>query len=103
MTDDTPPELPPIPRFAPEEPVCGNCKLWAPHSVDARGWVGPCRLQAKRGLFPPSAPRCDAFVGKGSSATSVPTAQPQRRFERPVRSVAPQVVRHRPDPATPIE
>lgn len=54
------------PTFAPGEKVCGNCKLWRAHSVEAqRGWVGTCRLQPSRGLFPPAAPWCDAFVARG--------------------------------------
>jgi hypothetical protein len=81
----------PLPVFAPDEKVCGNCKLWYPHSTDARGWVGPCRLQSNRGLFPPSAPICNAFVAKGG-VTVAPPASVQR--SRPVRSVAP-VVRRR--------
>jgi hypothetical protein len=63
------PEAPPLPVFAPTEKVCGNCKLWRAHSVeDRRGWVGTCRVQANRGLFPPSAPWCDAFVPRGEAA-----------------------------------
>jgi hypothetical protein len=59
-------DVPAPPSFAPGERVCGNCKLWRAHSVEAgRGWVGTCRLQPGRGLFPPSAPWCDAFVARG--------------------------------------
>jgi hypothetical protein len=61
-----PAQAPPLPTFGAGEKVCGNCKLWRAHSVEAqRGWVGSCRLQANRGLFPPSAPWCDAFVPRG--------------------------------------
>ena len=82
---------PPLPTFGPDEKVCGNCKLWHPYEVDHRGWVGPCRVQPQRGLFPGTAPICDAFARRG-----VPT--PEKRGEvtaraRPVRSVAPVVVR----------
>ena len=39
---------PPLPTFAPDEPVCGNCKLWLAHSMDdVRGWVGICRMQLR--------------------------------------------------------
>ncbi len=62
MADTPTPELP---VFQPEEKVCGNCKLWSPHSVDHRGWVGPCRIYPGRGLFPPSAPLCDKFAPRG--------------------------------------
>src|SRR3954454_18619252 len=81
----------PLPGFAPDEKVCGSCKMWYPHSTDARGWVGPCRLQANRGLFPPSAPICNAFVAKGGVTV---TQQAPAERTRPVRSVAP-VVRRR--------
>ena len=84
-------DAPPVPTFAPDEKVCGNCKLWFAHSVDARGWVGPCRLQPNRGLFPPTAPSCNAFVAKGTPAGTRPQV-PERI--RTVRSVAP-VVRRR--------
>lgn len=81
---------PPLPTFGSDEKVCGNCKLWQPYEVDHRGWVGPCRVQPQRGLFPGTAPICDAFARRG-----VPTAakrEPEAR-PRPVRSVAPVVVR----------
>ena len=74
MADDTTPALP---VFKPEERVCGNCKLWSPHSVDHRGWVGPCRIYPGRGLFPPSAPLCDKFAPRGG--VTVPEAEPAAR------------------------
>lgn len=88
-------EKPPLPTFGADERVCGNCKLWQAHSVDARGWVGACRVQANRGLFPPSAPICNVFVARGSVVVRplVETAKPQRVL----RSVAPVVIRKRPD------
>ncbi|CAM3355853.1 hypothetical protein G4177_23130 [Corallococcus sp. ZKHCc1 1396] len=87
---------PALPTFRPEERVCGNCKLWSPHSVDHRGWVGPCRLQNSRGMFPPSAPLCDKYAPKGSAAP-LPVVQGSTRG-RTARSVAPVVVRRRADP-----
>jgi len=87
----------PLPIFAPDERVCGNCKLWQAHSVDARGWVGPCRLNARQGLFPPSAPICDGFAPRGS-VTVRPLAEPGRA-PRAVRSVAPVVIRKRTEAA----
>ena len=90
MSDDASTDLPPVPKFAPDEKVCGNCKLWQPHSVDHRGWVGPCRIQPQRGNFPPSAPICDAFAPKGVAAViPVVRSQPERR----ARDVSPVVVR----------
>jgi len=90
---DTPPLA--LPTFLSEERVCGNCKLWSPHSVDHRGWVGPCRVYPGRGLFPPSAPLCDKFAPKGGVSAQAASDVPTRA--RPVRSVAP-VVRRKSDP-----
>ncbi len=84
----------PLPVFKPEERVCGNCKMWSPHSLDHRGWVGPCRIYPGRGLFPPSAPLCDKFTPRGG--VTVAEAEPAARA-RAARSVAP-VVRRKSDP-----
>jgi hypothetical protein len=94
------PEPLPLPTFGPEERVCGNCKLWVPHSVEARGWVGPCRLQPHRGHFPPSAPLCDHFAPKGSASPARLVEPPK---SRPLRSIAPTVVRRARDPNEPVE
>jgi hypothetical protein len=62
-------DTPPLPVFTPEARVCGACRLWSPYQLDTvRGWVGPCRLQPQRGLFPPTAPICNAFSPKGGAA-----------------------------------
>ncbi len=95
MSDSAQSGPPPLPVFAPDERVCGNCKLWAAHSVDHRGWVGVCRLQAERGLFPPSAPLCNKFHPRGVAAKA--TEESSRR-ERSVRGVAPVVRRRERDP-----
>ncbi len=88
--------LPALPVFDPTENVCGNCKFWSPHSTDARGWVGPCRLQSERGLFPPTAPSCNHLARKGTNA--VPTPERSERHRAVTRSVAPQIVRRPADP-----
>ena len=92
MSDGTGSGSPPMPTFAPEAKVCGNCKLWAAHSVDHRGWVGVCRLQAERGLFPPSAPLCNKFLPRGVAAKAA--VEESARRERLARGVGP-VVRRR--------
>lgn len=96
MSDEVLRELPTVPTFPLEAKVCGNCKLWQPHSIDARGWVGPCRLQPSRGLFPPSAPICDYFSPRTVAATSA-AAETEVR-SRAVRSVAPVVVKKQKHP-----
>jgi hypothetical protein len=85
-----------MPTFAPEAKVCGNCKLWAAHSVDHRGWVGVCRLQAERGLFPPSAPLCNKFLPRGVAAKAA--VEESARRERLARGVGPVVRRRERDP-----
>src|SRR5260370_8088182 len=99
MGNDPVPEPPPLPSFLPEERVCGNCKLWQPHSVDHRGWVGPCRVQPGRGLFPPSAPICDYFAPKGLPSLPEPVTQTPHR---PFRNVAPVSVKTPKHVANPI-
>lgn len=89
----------PLPIFALDEAVCGNCKLWQAHSVEARGWVGPCRLQSSRGMFPPSAPICNAFVGRGTA--TAPKALVREAPTRAVRNVAP-VIKRRLDGNLPV-
>jgi hypothetical protein len=77
----------PVPTFAPSEKVCGNCKLWRAHSVDAaKGWVGQCRMQESRGLFPPSAPICDKFSARGEVALAIAAAveEPKARRLKPI-------------------
>lgn len=97
MSDDSVP----LPTFAPDEKVCGNCKLWTPHSVDARGWVGPCRLAAHRGHFPPSAPVCDYYAPRGQATPAVQARTETR--SRAVRNIAPTVVRRQRDPNEQID
>ena len=99
---DVPEGFPPLPVFAAVEQVCGNCKLWRAHSVDHRGWVGPCRIQAGRGMFPPSAPTCDKYAPKGVS-TPLPAASAPARVRDVPRSVAPVVVRRPRDPNESLE
>jgi len=74
--------------------------LWQAHSVDARGWVGPCRVQPQRGLFPPTAPICDAFAPRGQAAAAL-KHEPER--PRAVRSVAPVIIKRRANPTDVID
>lgn len=80
----------PLPTFEPHEKVCGNCKLWRVHSLDAtRGWVGECRVQPQRSLFPPSAPLCNAFAPRGEAAKIAHEQQTTR--PKALRNIAPMV------------
>lgn len=86
-----PDAAPPVPTFEPHEKVCGNCKLWRAHSLDpVRGWVGDCRLQPQRSLFPPSAPLCNAFAPRGEAAKVAHDAQHSSR-PKALKSIAPLV------------
>ena len=99
---DVPEGFPPLPVFAAAEQVCGNCKLWRAHSVDHRGWVGPCRIQGGRGMFPPSAPVCDKYAPKGTS-TLAPAPSAPARARSVLRGVAPVLVRRTRDPNESLE
>lgn len=92
MSDEAPSAPLPAPTFQPHERVCGNCKLWRAHSVDAaKGYVGNCRVQANRGLFVPAAPICDAFVGRNETITA--SASPVIARARALKPIGPVVRR----------
>ena len=103
MSDDPSEPLLPLPTFAFDQKLCGNCKLWSAHSVDHRGWVGLCRVQESRGLFPPSAPICDAFAPKAGVAVTFVARAPTRHRAGPgpptstAVNVGPVIRRHRLD------
>lgn len=124
MTDELPDDAAPAapeepakpPTFPPGEKVCGNCKLWRAHSVDSvKGWVGSCRMQESRGLFPPSAPICNVFAPRGEAAAAIKVEAREQRA-RPLKNIGP-VIRAstgtrvvasptsvpRVDPGTPID
>lgn len=92
--NDTPSAGPPVPAFEPHERVCGNCKLWRPHSLDEkRGWVGNCRVQPNRGLFPPAAPLCNSFAPRGEHVTARAEAPSPAQRARALQPIGP-LVRH---------
>lgn len=91
----------PLPTFPAGEKVCGNCKLWVPHSVDARGWVGPCRLQEQRGHFPGTAPVCNYFAARGAPTPAPRGVETERRAR--VRNIGPTIVRQNAPPRRPDE
>jgi len=85
------PELAP-PQFAPQQKVCGNCKLWRIHSIDAaRGWVGECRVQTNRGLFTGAAPVCDAFAPRGEAAKALAEEAATVRRAKAIQNIGPVV------------
>src|SRR4051812_45892793 len=91
-----------LPTFAPHERVCGNCKLWRAHSVhEVKGWVGQCRVQESRGMFPPSAPICDAFAPRGE-VTALPSALEEPKARR-LKPIGPEVRRGGQAPAVVTE
>jgi hypothetical protein len=71
--------------YGPKE--CGSCRLWRPILEDARGPIGPCRLNVRTGDFPGTAPRCERYLARDAAL--------------PVRPAAPAPSR-RPTPAVPI-
>lgn len=71
----------------PTAKACGNCRLWRAHSRNESGaWVGPCRIQPQRGLFPPEAPICSSFL---SREAALPSALPETKSKQQGRVVPP--------------
>lgn len=66
------------PVYGPRE--CGSCRLWRAILEDARGPIGPCRLQVRGGDFPGTAPICERYLGRDVALPSAPpTSSPSRR------------------------
>ena len=84
--------------------ACGNCRLFKPVRRDPAGWVGDCKVMPDRGLFPPAAPVCNAFLSRSAPLPrSMPTEKPherQRATYRPATSSIHPVVK-RPDEVLP--
>jgi hypothetical protein len=80
--------------YGPKE--CGACRWWKPlfpDSGDGRGPLGPCRMKARVGDFPGTAPICDQFLSTAEGAPlprALKGAEPERR--RRVPSAAAPVV-----------
>ncbi|BDG07836.1 hypothetical protein [Anaeromyxobacter paludicola] len=76
-------------RYGPRE--CGSCRLWRPILEDARGPIGPCRLQVRTGDFPGTAPRCERYLAREAPVPHAPPPPPPtRRHPSPARPL----VRH---------
>jgi hypothetical protein len=85
---------------APHGPrECGSCRWWRPILEDARGPIGPCRLEVRLGDFPGTAPACERYLGRGAAIpTALPETPPTRR--RPPRPAGPLVHRTGAPPVT---
>jgi hypothetical protein len=68
--------------YGPKE--CGSCRLWRPILEDERGPIGPCRLHARTGDFPGSAPRCERYLALDAALPAKPPPPPPRRHAAPV-------------------
>ena len=60
--------------YGPKE--CGSCRLWRPILEDARGPIGPCRLNVRTGDFPGSAPRCERYLARDAALPAQPPPPP---------------------------
>jgi hypothetical protein len=58
---------------------CGTCRLWRPILEDARGPIGPCRLNVRTGDFPGTAPRCERYLARDEALPVRPPPPPPRR------------------------
>jgi hypothetical protein len=76
--------------YGPKE--CGSCRLWRPILEDARGPIGPCRLNVRTGDFPGTAPRCERYLARDAAIPAHPAPSTASRRPPPV---VPVVVRHR--------
>jgi hypothetical protein len=75
--------------YGPRE--CGSCRLWRPILEDARGPIGPCRLQVRTGDFPGTAPACERHLSRAEAVPAAPPRLPERR--RTARPAVPVVHR----------
>jgi hypothetical protein len=64
--------------YGPKE--CGTCRWWRPILEDARGPIGPCRLGARMGDFPGTAPMCERHLARDAA---VPSASAPTQARRP--------------------
>jgi hypothetical protein len=80
------------------EKECGSCRLWKPILEDARGPIGPCRLQVRTGDFPGTAPRCERYLARDAA---VPTPPPPGTSARRASASRP-VIRHADEEARPV-
>jgi hypothetical protein len=80
--------------YGPKE--CGSCRLWRPLLEDARGPIGPCRLNVRTGDFPGTAPRCERYLARDAA---LPAPGPQPAPPRRPAAAGP-VVRPAGSPAT---
>jgi len=72
--------------YGPKE--CGSCRLWRPLLEDARGPIGPCRLNVRTGDFPGTAPRCERYLARDAA---LPAPGPQPPPPRRPAAIAPLV------------
>lgn len=86
------------PQYGPRE--CGSCRLWRPILEDARGPIGPCRLQVRTGNFPGTAPTCERYLSRGEAVPSAPPREPERRRSRVLKPVV--VVHRAGEPPEPV-
>lgn len=69
--------------YGPKE--CGSCRLWRPILEDARGPIGPCRLEVRTGHFPGTAPTCERYLSRDAAIPLAPPPEPERRRARTLK------------------
>ncbi len=68
--------------YGPKE--CGSCRLWRPILEDARGPIGPCRLNVRLGDFPGTAPSCERYLSRDTAVPApAPSSTPRRSVANP--------------------
>ena len=85
-------------------PICGTCVAYRVREMERGLLAGTCRIRAERGVFPCTAPICDAYVARGGApdAKGRPTDQPALvRIARAAKRAAPRPSAPEPRPRIP--
>jgi hypothetical protein len=78
--------------YSPKE--CGTCRWWKAILEDARGPIGPCRLQVRGGDFPGTAPICDRYLARDAALpAALKPIREEPRTRRPRGAVGPSINR----------
>lgn len=58
---------------------CSGCRWWRAILEDARGAIGPCRMEVRPGDFPGTAPACERYLARDEAIPIRPAAPAQRQ------------------------
>jgi hypothetical protein len=87
--------------YGPKE--CGSCRWWRAILEDARGPIGPCRLHARTGDFPGTAPVCERHLPRDAAIPHAPATFPAHRTAAAPRGPVVRGAGSAPHAAAPLE